>query len=254
MARNNLVKCCVIFGSFQRHWQKCAVYHTNFHDHFLLCTCSQFSFISDLYCQKLPQQHPVRQDQHSHESGFQSATSLNSLEGPSHSKETQNSPPGSTLTGSTAENDRNLGNIRKLSSADSYGSLASSYLPQTRTSSILKFHQDELFSSKRSMLTQNQTSRIPRLPMVSRMDFVRQPYCALKPLFFEVPNACNESIFVGRQWLFREICEHLSSDLPTNRGVVIVGYPGTGKTTVVLQLVEHSCFGRSTDTSLQGNG
>ena len=88
--------------------------------------------------------------------------------------------------------------------------------------------------------------------MVSRMDFVRQPFCALKPLFFEVPNACNESIFVGRQWLFREIYEHLSSDLPTNRGVVIVGYPGTGKTTAVLQLVEHSCFGRASDSTYQG--
>ena len=88
--------------------------------------------------------------------------------------------------------------------------------------------------------------------MVSRMDFVRQPFCALKPLFFEVPNACNESLFIGRQWLFREICEHLSSDLPTNRGVIIVGYPGTGKTTAILQLVEHSCFGRSSDSNYQG--
>ena len=50
------------------------------------------------------------------------------------------------------ENDQNLGNFsnRKLSSADSYGSLASSYLPQTRTSSLLKSHQDELFSNRKS--------------------------------------------------------------------------------------------------------
>ena len=61
--------------------------------------------------------------------------------------------PGSTITGSTSgENDQNLGNFinRKLSSADSYGSLASSYLPQTRTSSLLKTHQDELFSNRKS--------------------------------------------------------------------------------------------------------
>ena len=60
---------------------------------------------------------------------------------------------GSTITGSTSgENDQNLGNFsnRKLSSADSYGSLASSYLPQTRTSSLLKSHQDELFSNRKS--------------------------------------------------------------------------------------------------------
>lgn len=90
--------------------------------------------------------------------------------------------------------------------------------------------------------------RSTRLPLVGKMDFItRQPYCNLKPLFFEVPNANNESIFVGRQWLYREVCEHLSSDLPTNRGVIVVGGAGTGKTTIVLQLVEHSCFGRSPD-------
>ena len=95
---------------------------------------SHFNFVTDLY------QKTVKQDsQHSHESGFQSATSLNSLEGgpkeysppTSHIKA---SPPGSTVTGST-ENDRNLSN-RRLNSADSYGSLASTYLPQR--SSIIK--------------------------------------------------------------------------------------------------------------------
>ena len=42
-----------------------------------------------------------KNDQHSHESGFQSATSLNSLEGPSNKESPSDSPPGSTLTGST---------------------------------------------------------------------------------------------------------------------------------------------------------
>ena len=121
--------------------------------------------LSDLYSHQKLQQQPVRQDQHSHESGFQSATSLTSLEGPpsqsckldspastSRDPQNQNSPPGSTLTGSiSGENDQNFNN-RKLSSADSYGSLASSYLPQTRTSSILKSHQDELFSNRRSLV------------------------------------------------------------------------------------------------------
>ena len=89
--------------------------------------------------------------------------------------------------------------------------------------------------------------------MVSRLDYVPQStFCTLKPLFFEVPNAANENLFIGRQWLFRETCEHLGSDLPTNRGLVIVGAPGTGKTTIVLQLVEHSCFGRASESSYQG--
>ena len=50
--------------------------------------------------------------------------------------------------------------------------------------------------------------------------------------------------FVGRHWLFREIADHLSSDLPTNRGVIIAGSPGSGKTGIILKLVKHSCFGR----------
>ena len=33
------------------------------------------------------------------------------------------------------------------------------------------------------------------------------------------------------------------SDLPTNRGVIIMGSAGTGKTALLLRLVESSCFG-----------
>ena len=112
-------------------------------------------------------------------------------------------------------------------------------------------------SGSKKINTIQRNSRIPALPSISssRMEFVKsQPYycSSLKPLFFEVPNACNEAIFVGRQWLYREISEYIGSDLPTNRGVVIVGAPGTGKTTIVLQLVEYSCFGRASDSNYQG--
>ena len=112
-------------------------------------------------------------------------------------------------------------------------------------------------SGSKKINTIQRNSRIPALPSISssRMEFVKsQPYycSSLKPLFFEVPNACNETIFVGRQWLYREISEYIGSDLPTNRGVVIVGAPGTGKTTIVLQLVEYSCFGRASDSNYQG--
>ena len=51
-------------------------------------------------------------------------------------------------------------------------------------------------------------------------------------------------LFIGRAWLYREISDHISSDLPTNKGVIITGVSGAGKTTVILQLVENSCFGR----------
>ena len=69
----------------------------------------------------------------------------------------------------------------------------------------------------------------------------------LKPLFFEVPQRdilkTTISNFVGRQWIYGEIRDHLLSDLPTNRGVIIMGSPGTGKTALLLRLVETSCFG-----------
>ncbi len=73
----------------------------------------------------------------------------------------------------------------------------------------------------------------------------QQLHWTLKPLFFEVPTAeAGAPAFVGRRWLFREAAENLSSDLPTNGGVVVSGTPGSGKTAIALQLVEHSCFGR----------
>jgi RecA-family ATPase len=75
----------------------------------------------------------------------------------------------------------------------------------------------------------------------------RQPYWTLKPLYFEVPSMDQQlsgPLFIGRAWLYREISDHISSDLPTNKGVIITGVSGAGKTTVILQLVENSCFGR----------
>ena len=37
---------------------------------------------------------------------------------------------------------------------------------------------------------------------------------------------------------------HLASNLPTSQGIVLTGAPGCGKITLILQLVENSCFGR----------
>jgi hypothetical protein len=45
----------------------------------------------------------------------------------------------------------------------------------------------------------------------------------LKPLFFEVPqrdgggSTGGPPLFIGRQWLYREIYDMLTSDSPTNR-------------------------------------
>jgi len=63
----------------------------------------------------------------------------------------------------------------------------------------------------------------------------------LKPLFFEVPLLEENPLFTGRQWLLHELESVINGSSP---GILISGSPGTGKTALVLQLVEHSCFGR----------
>lgn len=64
---------------------------------------------------------------------------------------------------------------------------------------------------------------------------------SLKPLFFEVPLLEEDPLFAGRQWLLYELESVVNSSSP---GILISGSSGTGKTALVLQLVEHSCFGR----------
>ena len=76
-------------------------------------------------------------------------------------------------------------------------------------------------------------------PFSGSLSNYRQLYWTLKPLFFEVPTGESSAGFVGRQWLYLEISEHLTSDLPTNRGVIVAGNPATGKTAAILQLVEN---------------
>ena len=100
-----------------------------------------------------------------------------------------------------------------------------------------------------------QQQQQPQQPLIDPNEHfspVNQPHWVLKPLFFEVPQRDPNPIFVGRQWLYGEISEHLASNLPTNKGVVLSGNPGTGKTALMLKLVELSCFGRG-EPIYQGN-
>ncbi|KAL4630866.1 protein TANC2 isoform X9, partial [Arapaima gigas] len=72
----------------------------------------------------------------------------------------------------------------------------------------------------------------------------RAPDISLKPLLFEVPSITMDSVFTGREWLFQEIDAQLSSaDSGTNRGVVVVGNIGYGKTAIISRLVALSCHG-----------
>ena len=74
-----------------------------------------------------------------------------------------------------------------------------------------------------------------RSPEAAHAGATRQTYM----IGNSVALACREA----RDKLFAEIADHLNSSLPTNRGVIITGAAGTGKTAAVLKLVERSCFG-----------
>ncbi|KAM6179054.1 protein TANC1 isoform 2-T2 [Rhynchocyon petersi] len=66
----------------------------------------------------------------------------------------------------------------------------------------------------------------------------------LKPLLFEVPSITTDSVFVGRDWLFQQIEENLrNTELAENRGAVVVGNVGFGKTAIISKLVALSCHG-----------
>ena len=60
----------------------------------------------------------------------------------------------------------------------------------------------------------------------------------LKPLYFEVPQLGSRQELVGRDWLFSKI-------MSSSGHMLIEGGPGSGKTAIILSLVEGSCFGSS---------
>ena len=64
-----------------------------------------------------------------------------------------------------------------------------------------------------------------------------------RPLYFEVPHPAPAPL-AGRGWVMHELREALTSGLPTNRGILISGGPGAGKTAIILTLVQKSCFGQ----------
>lgn len=70
------------------------------------------------------------------------------------------------------------------------------------------------------------------------------PSLNLKPLHFEVPGLSSDWLFTGREWLFQEIDTCLRSDDRTiNKGILITGNVGFGKTAIIARLVSLSCHG-----------
>ncbi|XP_012276088.1 protein TANC1 isoform X2 [Orussus abietinus] len=105
---------------------------------------------------------------------------------------------------------------------------------------------DELgqFKNRRSCARKSARAGNPKGgPIDSKLRFVQHHavQLTLKPLFFEVPLPETDPLFTGRQWLLHELENAINGSSP---GALVSGSPGTGKTALVLQLVEHSCFGR----------
>ncbi|XP_011330924.1 protein TANC2 isoform X1 [Ooceraea biroi] len=104
---------------------------------------------------------------------------------------------------------------------------------------------DELgqFKTRRSCARRSARTGNVKGPADAKLRFVQHhaTQLTLKPLFFEVPLLEENPLFTGRQWLLHELESVISGSSP---GILVSGSPGTGKTALVLQLVEHSCFGR----------
>ncbi|KAK3915593.1 Protein TANC2 [Frankliniella fusca] len=183
-----------------------------------------------------------------------SFSSLGSLD--AQHLQSSNTSPVSTLTGSS-EADTHLRSMKEPSS-DSITSLMSmsahsnaSTSPVTRRHSLTtsqpgNIEELGLFRERRNSIRRSARSGTIKGPIDPKIRFAayrsppQQPVI-LKPLFFEVPLQEVEPLFIGRQWLVRDLAEVLESQ---DQGIIISGNQGTGKTAMVLQLVDYSCFGR----------
>lgn len=183
---------------------------------------------------------------HSHDS----ISSIASLE--ANTLASSNTSPVSTLTGSSeADAHRAL----KEPSSDSVGSLMSmsghsncSSSPLSRRHSVTTSQPGQVeeltaFRNRRQSIRRSARSGSVKGPIDPKVRFAqyRTQQLTLKPLFFEVPLQEPDPLFVGRHWIIRQLEECLASQGP---GALITGLPGTGKTALLLQLVEYSCFGR----------
>jgi len=146
-----------------------------------------------------------------------------------------------------------------LDSSVDFTSSPDNTLPRRRKE-VSRRNSHELQKSKSSTSVESQTalrsthaslfsSRLSKLSTGHLYSQILQPKFP-KPLYFEVPQSLPAPL-VGRQWLFNEMRDHLSSHLPTNRGVILAGGPGTGKTACILAMVERSCFGSKKQSSME---
>ncbi|XP_057330319.1 protein TANC2 isoform X3 [Microplitis mediator] len=228
----------------------------------------------------------TRLDPRGHDTSFSSLTSFDQ-----QTMASTNTSPVSTLTGTSSEAEvaaalrtsssktKGKSKIKGKRDCDSAGSLASistSISASTSMSMSMSVSVSGLSNGSSSPLTSRRHSNVAHQepddntglnkrrscarrsarngnvkPIDSKLRFVPPHLTAqltLKPLFFEVPLIEREPLFTGRNWLLQELETVIKGSSP---GVLMTGSPGTGKTALILQLVEYSCFGRRREQSLR---
>ncbi|CAH2009763.1 unnamed protein product [Acanthoscelides obtectus] len=170
-----------------------------------------------------------------------------------------NTSPVSTLTGSSEDQHRSVNtgseSVGSLVSMSVSGQSNCSSSPISRRHSVTTTQPGQVedlgvFKNRRTCARRSaRTSGTVKSPVDPKIRFgqYRTQQLTLKPLFFEVPLQEPDPLFIGRHWLIKEIEDIVASSSP---GVLLTGNPGTGKTALVLQLVEYSCFGRRKDAPI----
>ncbi|XP_041979704.1 protein TANC2 isoform X2 [Aricia agestis] len=177
----------------------------------------------------------------------ESCNSLASLD--AHTLASHNTSPVSTLTGSsevdaaTPLGRESLGSLASmsLSNCSSPGSRRHSATGLQNGREELTRMSSGFFKNRKTAARRSARASSKQSTASAELKKVHPtPQLTLRPLFFEVPS-CDGNTFSGRQWLMRDMEKALES---STSGILISGRAGTGKTALILQLVEYSCFGR----------
>ncbi|XP_018334493.1 protein TANC2 isoform X3 [Agrilus planipennis] len=199
-----------------------------------------------------PKKTATRSSQESYYSSasYENATTLSS-----------NTSPVSTLTGSSEDQHRIINpsseSVGSLMSMSMSGQSNYSSSPVSRRHSVTTTQSGQVedlnvFQLKRTCVRRSARTTSPKITAdhVNHRfgQYAKTPQLTLKPLFFEVPLQESDPLFVGRHIIIKEIEEIVES---SSSGVLITGNPGTGKTALILQFVDYSCFGRRKESTYQ---